>query len=153
MKKQTAVSWLEKRADEREKNNPNEHFYWHLRELQKDFEQAKEMEKQQHSETWDNSLIENKGDNYIGKEKSFEEYYKDTFKDMKKTAVEWLVEKMLVCNYINKKQYDNCKSWLLQEAKEMEKQQIVDAHLDGQSLVSCKDEYAEQYYNDTFKNK
>jgi hypothetical protein len=42
---------------------------------------------------------------------------------MEKTAVEWLVEQMLVCNYINKKQYDNCKSWLLQEAKEMEKQQ------------------------------
>jgi hypothetical protein len=76
MKKQTAVSWLEKRADEREKNNPNESSYWHLRELQKDFEQAKEMEKQQ----------------------------------------------------------------------------IIDAHLDGQSLVSCKNEYAEQYYKDTFKN-
>jgi len=40
----TAVEWLETRAEEREKNNPNESAYWHLRELIKDFEQAKEME-------------------------------------------------------------------------------------------------------------
>ena len=35
----------------------------------------------------------------------------------------------------------------------MEKKQIIDAHLDGQSLVSCKDEYAEQYYNEIFKSE
>jgi tRNA(His) 5'-end guanylyltransferase len=46
-KKQTTVEWLETRAEEREKNNPNESAYWHLRELIKDFEQAKEMEKEQ----------------------------------------------------------------------------------------------------------
>jgi hypothetical protein len=45
--KQTALNWLETRAEEREKNNPNETAYWHLRELQKDFEKAKIMEKQQ----------------------------------------------------------------------------------------------------------
>lgn len=37
------------------------------------------------------------------------------------------------------------------ELIEKEKEQIIDAHLDGQSLVSCKDEYAEQYYNETYK--
>jgi hypothetical protein len=37
------------------------------------------------------------------------------------------------------------------KAKEMHKAEIIDAHLDGQSLVSCKDEYAEQYYQETFK--
>ena len=37
-----------------------------------------------------------------------------------------------------------------QEAVEMHKAEIIDAHLDGQSLVSCKDEYAEQYYQETF---
>jgi hypothetical protein len=42
----TAVEWLETRAEEREKNNPNESAYWHLKQLQKDFEQAKEMEKE-----------------------------------------------------------------------------------------------------------
>jgi hypothetical protein len=38
-----------------------------------------------------------------------------------------------------------------EQAKRMDKEQIIDAHIDGQSLVSCKDEYAEQYYNETFK--
>lgn len=46
----TAVEWLETRAEEREKNNPNESAYWHLKQLQKDFEQAKEMEKKQSSD-------------------------------------------------------------------------------------------------------
>jgi hypothetical protein len=39
------------------------------------------------------------------------------------SAVNWLVEQMLVNNYINKKQYENCKSWLIDEAKELEKEQ------------------------------
>ena len=73
------------------------------------------------------------------------------------TAVEWLVEQMLVCNYINKKQYDNCKTWLLQEAKEMEKQQIIDAHINGQSEYGEGayrkevEDNSEYYYNETFK--
>jgi hypothetical protein len=46
-KQQLAVEWLETRAEERESNNPNESAYWHLREFQKDLEQAKEMEKEQ----------------------------------------------------------------------------------------------------------
>jgi hypothetical protein len=46
----TAVEWLETRAEERESNNPNESAYWHLRELIKDFEKAKEMELHQHQE-------------------------------------------------------------------------------------------------------
>ena len=46
-----------------------------------EIQQAKEMEKQQHSDTWGDSRIQYKGDNYIGKEKSFEEYYNETFKN------------------------------------------------------------------------
>ena len=42
---------------------------------------------------------------------------------------------------------------LAQSMLEKEKEQIIDAHIDGQSLVSCKDEYAEQYYNETFNTK
>ena len=38
-----------------------------------------EMEKQQHSNTWDDSRIEDNGDNYLGKQLSFEEYYNETF--------------------------------------------------------------------------
>ena len=65
----------------------------------------------------------------------------------KQTAVEWLVNEML--NIDLKNSYWRNK---IEQAKEMEKQQIINAHLDGQSLVSCKNEYAEQYYKDTFKN-
>jgi hypothetical protein len=46
-----------------------------------EIEQAKEMEKEQHSETWNDSRIQYKGDNYLGKEKSFEQYYNETFKN------------------------------------------------------------------------
>jgi hypothetical protein len=44
------------------------------------FEQAKAMEKEQMRDVWDESRSEYMGDNYIGKEKSFEDYYNETFK-------------------------------------------------------------------------
>jgi hypothetical protein len=65
-----------------------------------------------------------------------------------KTAVEELADKLKKNHGIDLRLYDE-----FQQAKETEKQQIIDAHLDGQSLVSCKDEYAEQYYNETFKSE
>jgi len=42
-------------------------------------EKAKQMEKQQISDTWVDSRISDKGDVYLGKQKSFEEYYKETY--------------------------------------------------------------------------
>jgi len=42
-------------------------------------EQARAMDKEHHRETWLESRIESKGDDYIGKEKTFEEYYKETY--------------------------------------------------------------------------
>jgi hypothetical protein len=77
---------------------------------------------------------------------------------MKQTAVEWLVEKIsystsegtIISHHfiINK---------LVEQAKEMEKQQIVEAH--GNKLKKSKDEgnyeywfSGEDYYNKTFKN-
>ena len=69
---------------------------------------------------------------------------------MKQTAVEWLVEnireKGLVAALWNEKVFER--------AKEMEKQQIMDAH--GSKLISPKglaSEYwvnGEEYYNKTF---
>jgi len=41
--------------------------------------QAKEMEKEQNKNTWEDSRLEDKGDNYIGKQKSFEDYYNETY--------------------------------------------------------------------------
>ena len=76
-----------------------------------------------------------------------------------KTAVEWLAEKYEYVTWlrnrdeISPKRADDLRDHFLKQAKEMERQQIIDAHLDGQSLVSCKDEYAEQYYTETFNKK
>ena len=64
------------------------------------------------------------------------------------TAVEFLMDKLFDPTFDNQKQIE----WF-EQAKEMEKQQIVDAHLDGQSFSIAIEEinYAEQYYNETFK--
>ena len=68
------------------------------------------------------------------------------------TAVEWLYQILHEQNYI----YEDMSEYLKQ-AKEMEKQQIIDAH--GSKLKKSRGvtnyEYwytGENYYNDTFKN-
>jgi len=64
------------------------------------------------------------------------------------TSIEWLLEQLKDYDFLlSLHQYD------IEKAKEMHKVEIIDAHLDGQSLVSCKDEYAEQYYQETFGSK
>ena len=65
----------------------------------------------------------------------------------KKTAVEWFFENL------NSHKIQLTANELFEQAKQMEKEQIINAHIDGQSLVSCKDEYAEQYYNETYNNE
>lgn len=63
-------------------------------------------------------------------------------KGLEKTAVEWLYNKMYEYNgNITISEYE--------QAKEMEKQQIIDAWVNGGSTLSAKN--AEQYYNETFK--
>lgn len=61
---------------------------------------------------------------------------------MKQTAVEWLMEKMMHPDGFNP---------YIEQAKEMEKQQIKDAWCNALDIKDSK--YAEQYYNETFKNK
>lgn len=68
-----------------------------------------------------------------------------------KTAIEWLVEQLKINNYIS----DNA-HWLIDEAKELEKQQIIDAWENSYKHGACvnedKDKYhGKQYYNETFK--
>ena len=62
------------------------------------------------------------------------------------TAVDWLVENI---HYLHSTKWQE----IIEQAKAIEKEQIIESHLDGQSLVSCKDEYAEQYYNETYKQE
>ena len=60
---------------------------------------------------------------------------------MKKAAVEWL-------HYVSKQRELDKFDW--EQAKEMEKQQIVDAYDKGEFNQGCNGD-AEQYYKETFK--
>jgi hypothetical protein len=70
---------------------------------------------------------------------------------MKQTAVDWLEMEILKLEKdfaIRGKIYKLCK-----QAKEMEKEQIVNANINGQLIYSCQSEKAKQYYNETYKSK
>ena len=64
---------------------------------------------------------------------------------MKQTAVEWLVEQFNLQAYIPH----------IEKAKEMEKEQIKDAFVDGVDMVVDKKDFilGDQYYNETFKSE
>ena len=80
-------------------------------------------------------------------------------RDMKQTAVEWLansiinLEERLRLKEININDFIEEKDLLVEQAKEMEKEQIIRTHL----MARCYDNQnsfteAEQYYNETFKS-
>ena len=65
----------------------------------------------------------------------------------KQTAVEWLVEQ------IDNKDMGEIPMWIydfIEQAKEMEKEQIEDAY--KADLYPCSDEDAEQYYKETYED-
>ena len=59
-----------------------------------------------------------------------------------KTAIEWLIEQWPIL----KSQLPN---WLIEQALEMEKEQIIIAYQSDR--YPCSDQDAEDYYNTTFK--
>ena len=71
----------------------------------------------------------------------------------KQTAVEWLIEEMILKLDVRiENTFDG--NNLLNQAKEMEKEQIIDAfgvgcHVESTRLIHY-DDMAEQYYNETF---
>jgi hypothetical protein len=70
---------------------------------------------------------------------------------MKQTAVEWLENELdFLSNYIDEMARFN----LFKQAKEMEKAQIIDARVDGDTwstaIKEMRTAYAELYYNETF---
>jgi hypothetical protein len=73
---------------------------------------------------------------------------------MKQTAVEWLYSRMFDKNSIlTKEEYYKVKK-AYYKAKEMEKEQIEDAYLNGLGdfpVPFFSNFQAEQYYNETFK--
>jgi hypothetical protein len=67
----------------------------------------------------------------------------------KMTAVEFLAKQAL--NYLNDEQ-ENDLIKVIQQALEMEKQQIVKAYKDGVTCLPFDDkDVGEQYYNETYK--
>ena len=71
------------------------------------------------------------------------------------TAVEWFVEEMFKQGYLNDKPLTvNNIEYFVNQAKEMEKEQIMDAINFGDErgkITTYKS--AEQYYNETFKSE
>jgi hypothetical protein len=65
----------------------------------------------------------------------------------KQSSIEWLIEEM-GNKHSGAKVYFNANRELVEQAKEMEKQQIIDAY--KADLNPCSDEDAEQYYTETF---
>ena len=69
---------------------------------------------------------------------------------MKQTAVEWLIEQIRNEKYIEDVDFE--------QAKEMEKEQIMEAHMDGALNTiwdenTDRDENASDYYYETFKKE
>jgi len=76
---------------------------------------------------------------------------------MKQTAVEWYEKEInsLIEKYeakeISQRDFITMKHNLFYEAKEMEKQQIIDAYDDGNYAYGMGIKEPEEYYNETFK--
>jgi hypothetical protein len=74
-------------------------------------------------------------------------------RDMKQTAVEWLansiinLEERLRLKEINLNDFIEEKDLLVEQAKAMEKEQIIEAHSDGRKRQV---DNSEQYYNEQY---
>ena len=69
---------------------------------------------------------------------------------MKQTAVEWLINEIINDNPNKIKKPSQWKK-IFEQAEQMEKEQIIDAY--RADVYPCSNEDAEDYYNQTFKNK
>ena len=72
---------------------------------------------------------------------------------MKQTAVEWLMEQLTKNYPLTKESAES----IIDQAKAMEKKQIVDAYYqigkDHQDMIFAIEKNAEQYYKETFKSE
>jgi hypothetical protein len=77
----------------------------------------------------------------------------------KKTSVEWLMPKILELSLqlsLRRISQRNCELQILnlfEQAKQMEKEQIIKASYYGADSENSSYEQAEQYYNETFKSE
>lgn len=73
-------------------------------------------------------------------------------RDMKQTAIEWIIEQLENHNAVTRSGFEKC----IQQAKEMEKEQIISAHKTATleaGFEHSADDWANQYYNQTFKSE
>lgn len=78
----------------------------------------------------------------------------------KQTAVEWLIQEIITYNKNGYEFHPKYEENIIQQAKEMEKQQIIDAYEQGEedgywhpeNGYDKKFESKEQYYNETYDN-
>jgi vacuolar-type H+-ATPase subunit H len=68
---------------------------------------------------------------------------------MKQTAIQFLLSHLWTTDWVNYTQEE--KLQVIEEAKEMEKQQIIDAYIEASENPALILDDAEQYYNETFK--
>jgi hypothetical protein len=74
-----------------------------------------------------------------------------------KTAVEWFANELLYLEneydmkLINKNEYQEKRKELIEQAKEMEKEQIMQAFANGK--INGDKNWAHRYYNETFKSE
>jgi hypothetical protein len=64
-----------------------------------------------------------------------------------KTAIQWLEEE------IGKNNMGSFLKQLIQQAKDMEKEQIENAYWDGGQDIPLSEQRCKQYYNETFKSE
>ncbi len=62
-----------------------------------------------------------------------------------RTAIEWLLNEISSTTILDKEDIK-----LFEQAKEIEKQQIIEAHNNGKNILP-PNESGQQYYNETFK--
>ena len=70
---------------------------------------------------------------------------------MSQTAIDWLIEQLkdgVKYNPLQKNGYSNAEKNLFEQAKAMEKEQIMDAYCKGDDNIG-----AEQYYNENYGGK
>ena len=79
--KQTAVEWLYNHLFPNQLDGFSEEEW---SKIDKAFKQAKKMEWELMENVWDDSRIEDFGDEYIGKQTSFNDYYNQTFNTKEK---------------------------------------------------------------------
>jgi hypothetical protein len=79
---QQAITMVRSRMGSMDETLMGKHTIHHLQQIERGLYVLLEEEKEQMCDTWVDSRTFDKGDNYFGKQKSFDEYYNETYKQL-----------------------------------------------------------------------